>query len=185
MSSNLTTALSIGATVASGGTAAPFMAALTAAQTGLSIVSQIQASKAAKAESKYRVQQLNAKQAAERKAMETNAGRMIDERQRAMAAVRAQQAASGFQTGTGTQLAVFGEIGSRYDEQIDEATNRSLDQIASYRESARMERFTQKQENKAALIGMGTTLLSGVATGANRMNQADKTFGQNNAFSFF
>jgi len=126
------------------------------ASTVVGMYSQYRQTKAATATAKA---ELSARQTyykraedSQRAALKENSRIRLEERQRTLSELRVNQAARGFANG-GTQLAVFGDFKSRLDDQIDEATNQGLDQIAQIRNRSTMDAFTtgnQIAQNKYA-----------------------------------
>jgi hypothetical protein len=102
---------------------------LALASAGAGFSAQKQAEDAADAQSKSQQNLLERREEDQRQAMVENSKRLQGNKMRQLAQVRASQAASGFNTSSGTPLAVFGEIGTRMDDEINEQTNRALDAI--------------------------------------------------------
>lgn len=142
-----------------------YMALASAAiSTGAAMYAQDQSTKAANAESKYREQLLTRRAGSEREALRENSRRRMIDRDRQLSEIRARQAAAGF-ANSGTQLAVFGEIRSRMDDEIDSATNQGLNQLANYSDQISMSKFATSQRNAAHSTNMLSTAVQG-ATGA-------------------
>jgi len=139
------------------------LVASTVLSTGASIYGAHQSKLAAQAEAKTRENFLNRKRMDERNALKTNTKRRLEERQRHLSQVRVQNAASGM-ANSGTQLAVFGEIGSRLDEGIDEATSRSMGTISNYGHQIEQSKFMTGLNNRAANISMVSAGIQGVTS---------------------
>ena len=129
---------------------------------GMKMRAQRQAGKAAEAEAESRQALLARRSSDTRNSMRENSRRMREDKARAMAAVRVQQAQAGFGE-TGTPLAVFGEIGSRYDEQIESVTDRSLNQLSDFAAQRQMIGFAEKQNKKSRKMSLLATGISTVA----------------------
>lgn len=153
---------------------------LTAATVGFTTYASIQAQKsasyAADAEADYREKLLARKATDEKNALRENSRIRLLERQRAMAELRVSQAASGMAF-SGTALAVFGEIGSRYDDQINEATNQGLDRIASYNHQIQVSKWSTDMRHSAEKLERRNTLIGGGIKLASGMASTYKTFG--------
>lgn len=154
-------------------------------QTVGSIQAQKHASKAADVEAKYREDLLARKSTDERNVLRENSTRRLRERQRRMAEIRAEQAARGF-ADSGTPLAVFGEIESILDDQINQATNQGLDQISQYNEQIKMSRFSSANRREAESLNMFNTVLGGDTQLGSNLYGAHKEFGtKGDPFSIF
>jgi len=153
-------------------------------QTVTSLQAQKHAQKSAQAQAQYEEKLLTRRAESERSALRENASRRIQERERTLAEVRAANAASGVAM-SGTQLAVFGQIGSRINDQIDEATNQSLDRIQMYGEQVKMSQFQTQQQKVAGKIDRTSTIIGGVVKSASRGYDAYQTFGNKSPFSLF
>ena len=81
-----------------------------------------------------------------------------------MAQVRASQAAGGFSQTSGTPLAVFGEIESRLDEQINEQTNRALDALSSIKSQRDNLAYSDSLRDSAYSTNLLATGIAGVAS---------------------
>jgi exonuclease VII large subunit len=155
------------------------------------------ATSAAKAEYAARKTYYKRAEDAQRTALKENTRIRLEERQRALSELRVNQAARGFATGSGTQLAVLGAFRSRLDDQIDEATNQGLDQIAQIQSRAEMDKFTTtnqlSQMKYSGRMGMLSTAISGAANTAQVKQKQDYMFGNgtgngsstSSAFSIF
>lgn len=108
-----------------------------------------QSKAAAEAEAKTRENLLERRQADARNALRENTRRRLEEKKRRLARIRVQNAASGL-TNSGTQLAVFGEIESRLDEGIDEATSRGMGTIGNYAHQIELSKFQTRINAKTA-----------------------------------
>ena len=98
---------------------------------GTSLHAQKASQNAADAAAKSQQNALERRKENQRQALIENTRRQERNKQRQLAQVRASQAASGFNTESGTPLAIFGDIESRLDEQVDESTSRGLDGISA------------------------------------------------------
>lgn len=99
----------------------------TLVSTTAGIHAQKSAENAANAQSKSQQNLLERRKEDQRQALVENSKRQQRNKERQLAQVRASQAASGFNTESGTSLAIFGEIETRIDENINEQTSRALD----------------------------------------------------------
>tara|TARA_R110000772_G_scaffold55100_5_gene125721 strand:+ start:252 stop:890 length:639 start_codon:yes stop_codon:yes gene_type:complete len=150
--------------------------------TGASVYSQIAAKDAADASSENQQQVLKQRQDNQRNALLENSDRLQARKMRAMAQVRASQAASGFNTGSGTSLAVFGEIESRFDDEINESTNQALDAIYKTRSQAAGLKFGDRARSSAFGVQLAATGIQGAtnfasAYGANYDRSKQDPFG--------
>lgn len=156
--------------------AVPLAIGATLFQTGVSMYSQNKAAQAADAQAKHEQQLLANRRDAERDALKKNTSKMLSDKRRKMAEVHAQQAARGFAR-SGTQLAVFGEIDDRLDEQIEATTNQALDRVAQYGNQIAMSKFDQKQRKSAAKMDMFSTALGGAVSAGFRGYQTKQKYG--------
>ena len=120
------------------------------------------ATKAAKAESTARQNLYDREEQNQKNALTENSRTRLRDRERKLAELRVHQAASGFSSSGGTQLAIFGDFKSKLDDRIDEATNQGLDRIAQVRGKAKMDAFSTRNQidsirykGKMDLIGIG------------------------------
>lgn len=120
--------------------------------------------KAAGVEAEVREDHLKRKQEDARNALRENTKRRLQEKKRRLARVRVQNAASGM-ANSGTQLAVFGEIESRLDEGIDEATSRSMGVISNYQSQIDNSKFQTSLNAKAAGTAQFANVIQGVGKG--------------------
>jgi len=134
--------------------------ASTAAATGAQLYAQKQAGKAADNEAKYKEALLQRKATDQRNMVSENSRTRLLERQRTLSELRVRMAERGF-ANSGTQLAVFGEFGSRLDDSIDEATTQGLGQVQAYNENIRMSKWMGESRRSAAKIDTFTTLAKG------------------------
>lgn len=146
------------------------------------------AADAAQAESTARQNLYAREQKNRRLAIKENTATRLQERDRRLSELRVDQAAAGFSGNSGTQLAIFGAFRSRLDEQIDEATNQGLDQVASLRSQAKMESFATSNQignieysNKMNNIATG---ISGATQAFGSYQRERNAFG-NDPFSVF
>tara|TARA_R110000764_G_scaffold16146_3_gene45367 strand:- start:1882 stop:2382 length:501 start_codon:yes stop_codon:yes gene_type:complete len=125
-----------------------------------------QSKQAAKVEHKNRENTLARRQENERNALRENTKRRLEEKKRRLSRIRVQNAASGL-TNSGTQLAVFGEVESRLDEGIDEATSKSMGRINDYSHQIELSKFSTQMKVQAANTSQYTNLVkTGVRLGA-------------------
>lgn len=113
------------------GGASIFLAIAAISSAGAGIYAQKSAEDAANAQSKSQQDLLERKQSNQRQALIENTKRQARNKERQMAMVRLAQSASGFKTNSGTPLAVFGDIESGLDDEINETTSRALDAIGT------------------------------------------------------
>ena len=113
--------------MADGGLSVALLIGSTVASTGASLVAQKSAENAAEAQSKSQQNLLERRAENQRQALAENTKRQLENKRRQLARVRLNQAASGFNTTSGTALAVFGDIEDSLDQQIEEQTNQALD----------------------------------------------------------
>lgn len=158
--------------------------ASTVASAGVGVASQISAKNAADAQSEANQDLLDRRQQNERQAMVENSKRQQANKNRYLAQLRAQQAANGGNTQAGTPLAVFGDIENRYDEEINEATNRALDSLGQIESQKQNLRFGDRQRSAAmplnmAAIGIGaaTKFASGYGANYDRFGKKADPFG--------
>jgi L-rhamnose isomerase len=118
----------------------------------------------------------------QRNALKENTRIRLEERQRALSELRVNQAARGFASG-GTQLAVFGDFKSRIDDQIDEATNQGLDQIAQIRNRSSMDTFVAgnqiSQMKYSGRMGLISTGIEGATNIFQTKQKQDYMMGDN------
>jgi hypothetical protein len=143
-------------------------AALSLATTAFSIYASNSATKyankAATAEMQARRDIYDRNESNQRNALKTNSRIRLDERNRTLSELRVNQAASGFGQSGGTQLAIFGDFKSRLDDQIDEATNQGLDQIAQIRDQRNMDAFlTGNQISQRKYAGRMNSIAMGIS----------------------
>lgn len=94
--------------------------------TGASLVAQNSAQNAADAQSENQQNLLQRRAEDQKQALSENSRRQLENQRRQLARLRLAQAASGFNTDTGTPLAIFGDIENTMDDQIEEQTNQAL-----------------------------------------------------------
>ena len=139
-----------------------------------------EANKAANAEMKARQVYRQREERNKRTALKQNTATRVYERDRQLAELRVNQAASGF-ANSGTQLAIFGEFKSRLNDQIDEATNQGLDQIANIKNQGAMDQFvTQNQISQrkyANRLNNISTGLQGATSAAGVYARQSQSFG--------
>jgi len=134
-----------------------------------------QAKQSAKVEAKNRQNVLARRQEDERNALRENTRRRLDEKKRHLAKVRVQNATSGF-ANSGTQLAVFGEIESRLDESINEATSRSMASINKYGQQIKLSKHSAKIQNKAFRTAqIGNVIKTGTKAAGAYSNNYDRS----------
>jgi len=121
---------------------------------GAGVIAQKSAQNAADAASESQQNFLDRKTEDERQALTENSKRQQRNKQRYLANLRANQAASGFNTTAGTPLAMFGEIESRIDDEIDESTNRALDSLSRIQSQKSNIAFGDKIRGAAAKTNM-------------------------------
>jgi hypothetical protein len=134
------------------------------ASTGAKLATQKSAKDAADAQSQSSQNFLERKQENERLALVENTKRQQQNKERQMAQVRASQAAGGFSQTSGTPLAVFGEIESRLDEQINEQTNRALDALSSIKSQRDNLAYADSLRDSAYSTNLLATGIAGVAS---------------------
>lgn len=135
--------------------------ASTIASTVAGIGSQVAASSAANAASENQQNILDRKQENQRQALIENTKRLQANKTRQLAQLRVSQAASGFREGSGTALAIFGDVESRIDEEINENTNRALDALGSIANQKKNLQFGDKVRKSAGRINVVSTLIGG------------------------
>ena len=118
------------------GGASIFLIVSALASTGASMYAQKAGEDAANAQSKSQQNLLERKQSNQRQALVENTKRLARNKERQLAMVRLSQSASGFNTNAGTPLAVFGDIESGLDDEINETTSRALDAIGTTKSQA-------------------------------------------------
>ena len=124
----------------------------------------------------------------DRDALNTNRKRQKEDQERYLSEVRVAQANSGTMAGTGSSLLVFDDITSRLDERLADFTNSSLAEIARTESSARMTRFSGKQQAKATRLTTFGNLAKGAASSFSTFNKVSDvtTPGQSNGlYSLF
>jgi hypothetical protein len=147
-----------------GGLSFGLLIASTVASTGGALYAQKQAKDAADAQSEQQQGVLQRRQEAQRNALAENTDRMQARKLRAMAQLRASQAASGFNTGAGTPLAVFGEIESRFDDEINESTSQALDAIGRIRSQRSSLEYGDRARSSAFGVNMAATGIRGATS---------------------
>lgn len=140
---------------------------------GTSLYAQSAANNAAEAAANSQTNALNRQKENQRQTLIENSKRQLRNKERQLAQLRASQAASGFNTSSGTPLAIFGDIESRLDEQINEGTSQALDAIGN----------TQNQINNVAYGEDLRRQASGVNTAAIFVGAATK-FGSGYASNY-
>jgi hypothetical protein len=156
--------------------------ASTVASTGAGLYAQKSAENAAQAQSENTQNLLERKRENQRQALIENSERQQGNKQRYLAQVRASQAASGFNTSGGTALAIFGDIESSLDDQINEATSQALDAINTTRNQGQSLQFGDKLRAQAggisrAAIGINAATSFGAGYGANYDRNDSDPFG--------
>ena len=156
--------------------------ATTLISTGATVIAQQSAKDAADAQSQSQQDALERSNENNRQALIENSRRQRRNKQRQLAQVRASQSASGFNTQGGTQLAIFGDIESRLDEQLNEQTSQALDVIGNRNSQISNLQFAdgvrQSSFNTNLLstgIQAGTSFGSGLRNNFNRTG--DNPFG--------
>ena len=140
--------------------------------------------KAANAAAKTRENLLERRKTDERNVLRENTRRRLENKKRYLSKLRVQQAASGF-TNSGTQLAVFGEIESRLDEGIDEATSQAFSRLNNYDSQIANSKFSNKLSNSASNLQF-MALAANTATSAYTSYKGDvDRYGKDNVFSIF
>jgi hypothetical protein len=140
----------------------------TLVSTGGALYAQKSAENAANAQSEHNQNLLKRKKETQRAALAENSTRQQANKRRYLAKIRAQQAASGFNIDSGTPLAVFGEIESRLDEDINESTSRALDAIGNTDNQMKGLQFGDEQREIAGnvnRVGIGVKSVSDFSTG--------------------
>ena len=158
------------------------LVASTLLSTGASVYAQSSAKNAADAQSEHQQNVLKNRQDAQRNALVENTDRLQARKLRAMAQLRANQAASGFNTTSGTPLAVFGEMESRFDDEINESTNQALDAIGRIRSQQSGLRYGDRARSSAfgtnmIATGIGALTDFGTGYGANYDRSGSDPFG--------
>lgn len=162
----------------------PVSATLLIVSAASSVYGHNQQVAAANAATKTQENLLNRRIQDQRNATVENSKRRLAERDRYLSKVRVQNAASGF-SNSGTQLAVFGEIQNRLDEQINEATSQAFTQINQNQDRIRANRFANDQRVSALNTQLGASLIN-TAVGGYRQGKADyNRYGGNNPFGIF
>tara|TARA_R110000850_G_C9996151_1_gene468198 strand:- start:31770 stop:32294 length:525 start_codon:yes stop_codon:yes gene_type:complete len=167
--------------MADGGLSA-FMVASAVLSTGATVYSQKAAKDSADAASEHQQNVLDRRHDSQRNAMVENSKRLQARKLRSLAQLRAQQAASGFNTDSGTPLAVFGEIESRFDDEIEESTNQALDALTRTRSQQAGLAFGDSARSSAfgpqmVATGIGALANFGSAYGANYDRTKQDPFG--------
>ena len=125
------------------------------------IGAQVSAQSAADAASENQQNILDRKEESQRQALTENSKRLQNNKQRQLAQLKVEQAAGGFNTGGGSALAVFTDIESRIDEEIDESTNQGLDMLGQINNQRANLKFGDKVRKTAGRVQMATTLIGG------------------------
>ena len=133
---------------------AGILIATTLLSAGAGYMQQKSAKDAAEAQSESEQNFLDRKLENQRVALTENSKRQQRNKQRYLAQVRAQQAASGFNTSSGTPLAIFGDIESSLDDQINEATSQALDAIGTTQNQKKNLQFGDKLRDSAHTTNM-------------------------------
>ena len=137
------------------------MAISTVVSTVAGVGSQVAATSAANAASKNQQNILDRKEESQREALTENTKRLQVNKTRQLAQPRASQAAGGFSENSGTSLAVFGDVESRVDEEINENTNRALDALGNIANQKKNLQFGDKVRKTAGRIKIVSTLIGG------------------------
>tara|TARA_R110000868_G_scaffold124963_5_gene330206 strand:+ start:1017 stop:1529 length:513 start_codon:yes stop_codon:yes gene_type:complete len=157
----------------------------TALSAGMGLAQQRQAGQAAKAEAGYQTGLLTRKAESERDVLRENSRRQLIEKERQLAEVRVSNAARGF-ANSGTQLAVFGDIGSRLDDRINQSASQAMGQVASYNEQKRMIAFGETQRKAAVPLQTAGILVGAAVKQYAGMKSDYNTFGDKaNPFGIF
>ena len=152
------------------------MAISSVVSTVAGIGAQVSAQSAADASSKNQQNILDRRKEAERNKLNENSERLQSNKQRRLAQLKVEQAAGGFSTGSGTTLAVFGDIESRLDDEIDESTNQGLDIIGQINNQKANLKFGDKVRKTAGKFKMATTLINGATQfGSGYASNYDRT----------
>ncbi len=157
-----------------GGLISGGLIASTLLSAGAGVVAQKSAQNAADAASESQQNFLDRKTEDERQALTENSKRQQRNKQRYLANLRANQAASGFNTTAGTPLAMFGEIESRIDDEIDESTNRALDSLSRIQSQKSNIAFGDKIRGAAAktnMMALGVKSLTNYGAGYAETNE--------------
>ena len=136
---------------------------------GTALNAQKSAEEAANAQSQSQQNLLERRAEDQRQALVENSKRQQDNKQRRLAQLRASQAASGFDTTSGTSLAIFGDIEGRLDEDIDESISRGLDAIGTLdnqRDSLAFSDDLRADAGGAQRLGIGINAATGFVSGA-------------------
>lgn len=137
------------------------MAISSVVSTVAGIGAQVSAQSAADAASENQQNILDRKEESQRQALTENTKRLQANKTRQLAQLRASQAAGGFSENSGTSVAVFGDIESRVDEEINENTNRALDMLGQINNQRANLKFGDKVRKTAGRFQMATTLIGG------------------------
>lgn len=160
------------------GGASIFLIVSALASTGAAMYAQKSAENAADAQSKADQDFLDRKRENQRQALIENSKRSQRNKERQLARVAMAQASSGFRTNSGTPLAVFGDIESRLDDEINESTSRALDaigntanRIKNLRFGDKLRAYTGKAERMAIGVKGATDYASAYAGNYDRSGQ--------------
>lgn len=144
----------------------------TLVSTGAGVYAQSAAKNAADAQSESQQNLLARREENQRVALSENSKRQQANKLRQLAQLRVAQAASGFRTDSGTPLAIFGDIETRIDEQINEQTSRALDAVGTIQSQRANLAFGDQLRSDA----FGTNLL---ATGIQGASKYGSGYGRN------
>lgn len=152
------------------------MAISTVVSTVAGIGAQVSAQSAADASSKNQQNILDRKEESQRQALTENTKRLQANKTRQLAQLRVSQAAGGFSENSGSSLAIFGDVESRIDEEINENTNRALDALGQINNQKANLKFGDKVRKTAGKIKMATTLINGATQfGSGYASNYDRT----------
>lgn len=142
-----------------------------------------QSQKSAEAAAETRENLLNRRRTDERNTLRENTKRRLEDKKRYLSKVRVANAASGM-ANSGTQLAVFGEIESRLDDQTNAATDEAFSSIASIDSQIANNQFALEQK-KAATNLQYMSLAVSTATSGYKANAEHKDKYGSSLFSIF
>ncbi len=152
--------------------------AIAAVGTIVSVVAQSRAKDAAEqsanAQAAHQQALLARQESNQRVALRENVKRQESNKVRQLAQLRVTQAAGGFNTTNGTQLAIFGDIETRLDEQVNEQISQGLDAIGDTRNQSEAIGFTNQVQNSVRDAEFGANVFSTVAEGASDVFGAAK-----------
>lgn len=140
----------------------------TVVSTTATVYAQGQAKDAADAQTKTQENLIGRRIEDQRQALSENSRRQQANKQRQLAQLRVNQAASGFNDTSGTTLAIFGNIETVLDEQINENTSRGLDAIGTLenqRNNLAFERGIRDQSFRTQQITTGVNTAGRLGSG--------------------